>query len=75
MITEHIEDILAILFGLFLILSRKWQAHIYAKIQGKFFGAHLSSTEIRLAKILNIVVGAVFLLVGILSIFGIVDAR
>lgn len=70
---NNIEDFLAILFGIFLILSRKWQSKTYAKYQNDFYGLHFSPRLIKIGELLNIVGGVVFIVIGILGMFGFIS--
>lgn len=62
---DYLINFLAIIFGIYLILTYKWQTKKYAEWQTKNFNRKVNMWEIKIGQILNVVVGAIFISFGL----------
>jgi hypothetical protein len=69
--TGHIIDGIAVLFGAYLIFTYKWQAKSYIDWQKRNFKRQIKDWELPFGRVANVVVGAIFIVAGILGIVGV----
>lgn len=72
---DIVVEIVSIIFGAFIVINRSQWSRKAIEFQNKKFGFHFGEKEVRATVFVYLLVGSAFIIMGILSIFGILEPK
>lgn len=73
--SETIINIITLLVGLLMVLSRKTYARFIVKHQNKLWGFHFGERSTKISEVISVIVGAGLIIFSLLSFSGVIRFR